>query len=164
MSTESLEKILVRDLVTLREELRAYRDEHDLWVCPDGIANSTGTLVLHLTGNVMHYIGAVLGRTEYVRDRAAEFEDRNIPRVELEVRIGAAIEAVRRAMGTLDDGDMEAEYPLEVGGQRLSTEFLLTHLAAHLAYHLGQVDYHRRVVTGKKEGVGAQSIAALADG
>ena len=164
MSTESLEKILVRDLVTLREELRAYRDEHDLWVCPDGIVNSPGTLVLHLTGNVMHYIGAVLGKTEYVRDRAAEFEDRNIPRAELGVRIGAAIEAVRRGMGTLDDGDMEAEYPLEVGGQRLSTELFLTHLAAHLAYHLGQVDYHRRVVTGQKEGVGAQSIAALADG
>jgi hypothetical protein len=164
MITENLKRILVRDLMALREEVRAYPEERDLWVCPEGIVNSAGTLALHLTGNVLHFIGAELGKTGYVRDRAAEFTDRNIPRAELEVRIGAAIEVVERGMERLGDDDMTAQYPLEVRGQRLPTGLFLTHLAAHLAYHLGQIDYHRRVVTGRAEAVGAQSIVALLDG
>jgi len=164
MTIEFLKRILVRDLAALREELRAYPDERALWVCPEGIVNSAGTLVLHLTGNVQHFIGAGFGKTGYVRDRAAEFADRNVPRAELEGRIGETIEAVGRGMERLGHGDMEAEYPLEVAGQRLPTGLFLTHLATHLAYHLGQVDYHRRVVTGQVNAVGAQSIVALLGG
>ncbi|UCG86393.1 MAG: DinB superfamily protein [Gemmatimonadota bacterium] len=115
-SIESVKRVLIRDLAALRDEVRAYSDELDLWICPEGIVNSASNLVLHLTGNVLHYIGAGLGKTRYVRDRAAEFGSRNVPRVELEARIEQAIDAVRCGMDGLDSDDMEREYPLEAGG------------------------------------------------
>jgi hypothetical protein len=163
MSVEAFKRILIRDLATLSAEVRAYKDQRDLWLCPKGIVNPAGTLVLHLTGNVLHFVGAALGQTGYVRDREAEFGGRNVERTELEERIGTAIDVVKRVLDGLDDNELEREYPLEVGGRRFSTDLFLAHLAAHMAYHLGQVDYHRRVVTRQEEGVGAQSIVALQD-
>jgi hypothetical protein len=161
MTTEFLQLVIARDLAALREEIRAYPEEDALWACPQGIANSAGTLALHLTGNLQHFIGAQLGGTGYVRDREAEFADRSVPRSELEARIEATIRVVRQTFERLDDGNLSQQYPLAVGGTRLATGLFLTHLAAHLAFHLGQVDYHRRVVTGQSAGIGAQSISRL---
>jgi uncharacterized damage-inducible protein DinB len=152
---------MVRDLEALGEEIRLYPNEADMWKCPPGIANSTGTLVLHMAGNLRLYVGAQLGGVEYERDRPAEFSDRDIPLAELEDRIANAIDAVKKGLDALDEGELEQQYPLEVGGVRLKTGVFLTHLATHLAYHLGQVDYHRRVVTGQVEGVGAQSLTMI---
>jgi uncharacterized damage-inducible protein DinB len=140
-----------------------YAREEDLWSCPAGVVNSAGTLVLHIVGNLRHFIGAQLGGVEYSRDRTAEFSDRNVASQELEARIGHAIAAVEAGLQGLNDTDLEEEYPLDVGGVRLSTGIFLTHLATHLAYHLGQVDYHRRLVTGQSAGAGAQSLSRLAE-
>jgi hypothetical protein len=158
---DALRRILVRDLEALRRELRAYPDERLLWAAPSGVPNSAGTLALHLCGNLRHFVGAQLGRTGYVRDRDAEFADRDVPLAELERAIDgtrADIEATLRG-GAID---LDAEYPLEVAGVRLSTRTFLFHLVSHLAYHLGQIDYHRRLVTGGSEGVGAVAIPPLA--
>jgi hypothetical protein len=146
----------------VRRELRAFPDEDLIWAHPPGAPNSAGTLALHLCGNLQHFIGAQLGATGYVRDRDAEFSDRGVPLVELERRIDQTQDAVE---GTLRLGaiDLDAEYPLEVAGVRLSTRTFLLHLTSHLAYHLGQIDYHRRIVTGRSDGVGAVSIPALAE-
>jgi uncharacterized damage-inducible protein DinB len=162
METAFLKRIMVRDLEALRRELRAYDREPDIWACPAGIENSTGTLVLHLTGNLQHFVGTQLGYSGYVRDREAEFADREVPIGELEARIDQTVEAVAHALDSVGAARLVEEYPLEVAGVRVSTGLFLMHLAAHLAYHLGQVDYHRRVVTARAEGVSAQSITQLA--
>jgi uncharacterized damage-inducible protein DinB len=158
---EPLSRVILRDLDALRQELRAYDREEDIWGCPPGITNSAGTLVLHLAGNLQHFIGATLGNTGYVRDRQAEFTDRAVPVGELEVRIDQTIDAVRSTLTRLDEQSLAREYPVEAGGARLSTRLFLTHLSTHLAYHLGQIDYHRRMVTQKETGAGAQSIREL---
>ena len=75
--------ILDRELRTLRRELEAYPDERQLWQEVPGLPNSAGTLALHLTGNLQHYIGACWGGTGYVRNRDAEFGQRDVPRSEL---------------------------------------------------------------------------------
>jgi uncharacterized damage-inducible protein DinB len=139
--------ILARDLVSLRKEIEAYPTEQDLWRGAEGIANPGGTLALHLAGNLQHFIGAVLGNTGYVRDRDAEFAERDVPRAEVLHRIDAALVAVQDALAGLGDADLAHEYPLPVGKVRVETGDFLIHLATHLAYHLGQVDYHRRMVT-----------------
>jgi uncharacterized damage-inducible protein DinB len=139
--------ILARDLVSLRKEIEAYPAEQDLWRGAEGIANPGGTLALHLAGNLQHFIGAVLGNTGYVRNRDAEFAERDVPRVEVLHRIDAALAAVQDALAGLSDADLDREYPLPVGTVRVGTGDFLIHLATHLAYHLGQVDYHRRMVT-----------------
>jgi hypothetical protein len=151
----ALAAILDRDLATLRREVEAYPDEQELWREIPGVANVGGTLVLHLTGNLQHYFGARLAGTGYVRDRPAEFARRNVPRPELLREIDAARAAVKAASTAVDAAQLAADFPELVGGSRVRTNDYLVHLAVHFAYHLGQLDYHRRVVTGTNTSVDA---------
>jgi uncharacterized damage-inducible protein DinB len=153
--------ILDRDLQALRREVEAYSDEHDLWTTVPGLPNVGGTLALHLAGNIQHYLGATLGRTGYVRDRPAEFARRDVPRAELIRDIEAARAAVQTALAVAHASDTNADYPELIAGKKVSTGEYLIHLAAHFAYHLGQLDYHRRVVTRQSRGVDAVRPAEL---
>jgi uncharacterized damage-inducible protein DinB len=150
-----------RDLRALAREVEAYREERDLWQVPPGVANSAGTLALHLTGNVQHYLGAVLGGTGYRRDRPAEFAERSVPRLELLRRIEAARAAVQAAAARADEERLAADFPEPVGGVRVEAGAYLVHLLTHFAYHLGQIDYHRRLVTGDARAVDAVRVAEL---
>jgi hypothetical protein len=145
--------ILERELRTLRREVEAYPDERDLWREVPGIANVGGTLVLHLTGNVQHYFGARLGGTTYIRDRPAEFARRNASRSELLREIAAAETAVKVGLSRLEEPKLTAEFPEVIAGSRILTGEYLVHLSVHFAFHLGQLDFHRRVVTGQTNGV-----------
>lgn len=154
MTTSDVAEILERHLQTLRTELEAYEREEDLWKTAPGIANSAGTLALHLMGNLQHYIGAVLGKTGYVRDRDAEFARRDVPRAEILSELERTIGVVRRVLPSLDPTTLADEYPQEVAGRRMTTGYHLIHLTAHFTYHLGQVNYHRRLL-GNRETAGA---------
>jgi uncharacterized damage-inducible protein DinB len=153
--------ILDRDLQALAREVSAYPDERALWETPAGITNSAGTLALHLAGNVQHYLGAKLGGTSYVRDRPAEFASRNVPRAVILARIEEARAAVRAAAARTPADRQELDFPEVVGGVRVVTGEYLIHLVSHFAYHLGQLDYHRRVVTRQTQGVEAVRAAEL---
>ncbi|MGH7508144.1 MAG: DinB family protein [Gemmatimonadales bacterium] len=153
--------LLDRELRTLRREVEAYPDDGAIWKAVPGISNPAGTLVLHLTGNLQHYVGALLGATGYVRDRAAEFARRDVPRSELLGQIEAARSAVRKGLSGIGDRQLAAEFPEPVGGVRLATGQYLLHLTTHLAYHLGQIDYHRRIVTGSATSVSPVRAAEL---
>lgn len=157
---EEVRRVLVRDLRALRASLRAYPSEATLWLVPPGISNSAGSLALHVTGNLQYYIGAQLGQTGYLRDRVAEFSDRDVPLSVIEHRIDAAIKAVSDTLTNLTDQDLDGQYPIPVGDAVLTTRLFLTHLVSHTAYHLGQIDYHRRLTTGADRPVGP-SLASL---
>jgi hypothetical protein len=137
--------ILDRDLRALGREVEAYPDERALWIRVPGINNVAGNLALHLAGNLQYYVGTILGRTGYVRDRPAEFARRDVPRAELLREIEVARTAVKAALER--PIDLEADFPESIVGMRVSTGDYLIHLATHFAYHLGQLDYHRRIVT-----------------
>ena len=149
----SMAAIFERDLRALAREVEAYPDERDLWTAVPGIANVAGTLTLHLAGNLQYYIGAVLGGSGYVRDRPAEFARRDVARSELLREIEAARTAVARTLRL--PLDVDGEFPEAVAGKRVRTGDYLVHLATHFAYHLGQLDYHRRIVTGHDKGIDA---------
>ncbi len=161
MTPESVRRVLLRELGTLATELDAYPDDDSVWMCPPGLPNSAGTLTLHLVGNLRHFVGARLGGSGYVRDREEEFAARNLPRHALRARIDAAATEVGAALASCDAASLAREFPDPVGRARLGTGMLLLHLVAHTGYHLGQLDYHRRVVTGRPQGVGALAPAAL---
>ena len=161
MLRSTLQVLLLRELGAVRRSVEAYPDEASLWRLPPGVPNAGGTLVLHISGNLRHYVGAVLGGTGYVRDRDAEFSRRDVPRDALLAEVDAAIDAVERTMESLGDGALDGVYPELVVGRAVATADYLAHLASHLAYHLGQLDYHRRVVTGDKRGVGALPLDEL---
>ena len=159
--TGALASILDRDLDTLRREVEAYPNEADLWRPEEGITNTGGTLVLHLAGNIQHFFGARLGGTGYVRDRASEFSRRNVPRAELLSQIEAARQAVHAGLERLSPTQLTENYPEVVAGSRIKTGEYLLHLMTHFAYHLGQVDYHRRAIAGSKIVVGAMQPSVL---
>lgn len=159
-SFDSIRRCILRDLAGFESELMHYPDDALVWAMHPQIPNSTGTLALHVAGNLRHFIGATLGNTGYVRDRDAEFSTHNLARRELLVLLHAArdeVDATLRAPGLGSDDN----FPLEVGGITLTIDQMLTHLATHLSYHLGQADIHRRVVTFNPQGVGAVGVAGV---
>ena len=162
MITTWMAGALARDLRALRRELEAYPDERDLWRTAPGIANSAGTLALHLTGNLQYFFGTVLGGTGYVRDRDAEFNRRDVPRAELLREIDAALTAVEGTLARLPDEALAKPFPQPVGGVTLATGYFLLHLCVHFGWHLGQLDYHRRLVPGQAGQIRALLPAELA--
>lgn len=146
MLKETLQSVFKRDLAKLKEEIEAYRSENAIWIVENEIANSAGNLCLHLIGNLNSYIGAVIGKTGYVRQRDLEFSLKNIPRHELVQKIDDTIVMMDEVMSTFETKQFDEEYPLEVLGGTATTGHFLVHLATHLSYHLGQVNYHRRLL------------------
>ena len=162
MTGPEIAAVMCRELRAVERELNAYQTEEQVWLVPDGLPNSGGTLALHIAGNLRHFVGAVLGGDSYVRDRDAEFAKRGVPRADLIGALRSAEKAVRETVTGLDPAKFSEPYPLPVLNRRLTTGDFMLHLATHLAYHTGQVDFHRRVVTRDKTGVGAVSPAELA--
>jgi len=138
--------LFTRDLNKLKDELNLYSNESNLWEVESNISNSAGNLTLHLIGNLNHFVGSVLGHTGYVRQRDLEFSKKDISRAILIADINKTIEMLTSVLGKLSNEDLDMEYAfanpdkLDVAGQ-----FLLN-LTAHLAYHLGQINYHRRLL------------------
>lgn len=148
MNAIIIAQLLQRDLEKLKQELLEYRDETLIWKTVAGISNSAGNLCLHLVGNLNTYIGAELGQSGYIRNRELEFSQKDIPREELIQKIEGTIEVVTQTLDRLPAEALAQEYPLLVLKEKTSTGYFLTHLAVHLGYHLGQINYHRRILEG----------------
>ncbi len=146
MITDSLSKLYIRDLDRVISEINLYQSEGNLWKVAEGINNSAGNLALHLVGNLKTFIGKNLGGIDYVRDRPAEFALKNVPKMELIDGLETTKESVVRSLNSLTNNDLEKIYPENVLGYEMTTEYFLLHLLAHLNYHLGQINYHRRLL------------------
>lgn len=143
---EALKPLYNRDLNKLRIEIESYHNESAIWIIDKDISNSAGNLCLHLVGNLSHFVGAILGNSGYVRNRELEFSLKDIPRAELIKQIEATLEIVVKSLDQLTEKDLEKVYPLEALGYPMTTEYFLIHLFGHLSYHLGQINYHRRLL------------------
>jgi uncharacterized damage-inducible protein DinB len=161
MNPLSIRHVMTRELETIREELEAYPNEEELWRVVPGIKNSAGNLALHVAGNIQHFIGAQLGGSDFVRDREAEFSKTGISVAEVLAELAAARRALEKTLSTMSTAVWEADYPQPVAGFRFSTADFLTHLACHLAFHAGQINYHRRIVTGESGSLQPVSLAKL---
>jgi len=146
MVVHVLQTLFKRDLQRLRNEINLYKSENSLWSIDKNISNSGGNLCLHLIGNLNTYIGKEIGKTGYVRNRDLEFSLKNIPKEELLKKIDLTIEVVDNALRKLTPELLAQEFPVMVFEEKTSTEYLLVHLAMHLSYHLGQINYHRRLL------------------
>ena len=146
MVTQTLKTLFHRELNKLKHEIELYKEENKLWIIDKGIANSGGNLCLHLIGNLNTYIGKELGGTSYIRNRDLEFSQKDIPRDELLKKIDETIQVAEKTLDTVTDQQLEEEYPIVVFAEKMTTGFFLVHLIAHLSYHLGQINYHRRLL------------------
>ena len=157
MLSNELADLFARDLTRLIQELTAFADTASVWKTAPGVSNAAGTLALHLEGGLRHFIGWQLGKIEYKRDRPLEFSARGVERAELVARLEAVKASIPRVIAALSDAELAAMYPENVTGKPMTTRQWLMHLNGHLNYHLGQVDYLRRVTTGD----GAIELASL---
>lgn len=146
MLKNSLLSLFERDLDRLKDEVNLFEKEADLWIAPGSIKNSPGNLCLHLCGNLKSFIGATLGKTGYIRQREKEFSLKNVPRKELLKNIDETKNIVLQTISKLDEQTLDSEYPNNFLGDIVSTEYLLIHLSTHLNYHLGQINYLRRIL------------------
>ncbi|CAN5258817.1 hypothetical protein BH09BAC2_BH09BAC2_00540 [soil metagenome] len=143
---ETLKFIFNRDLNKLKDEIEKYRYETLLWKLNKEITNSAGNLCLHLVGNLNTFIGKELGGTNYIRNRELEFSLKDIPRADLIKMIEETIVVIETALSKLTVNDLKEKYPVRVFQQDMTTEYFIMHLATHLSYHLGQINYHRRLL------------------
>jgi len=157
MLSAELAALFARDLTRLIQELNAFPDTASIWKTAPGVTNAAGTLALHLEGNLREYIGRQLGQIAFKRDRPLEFSARGVERDELIARLEAVKTQIPPVIAALSDAQLDAIYPENVIGKPITTRQFLIHLEGHLNYHLGQVDYLRRIATGK----GAINLAAL---
>ena len=146
MAIETLKILFTRDLNRLKKEVELYNNENNLWKVEKNIANSAGNLCLHLLGNLNTYIGKEIGKTNYVRNRELEFSLKNVSRTELLDKIDETIKVINKSLDKLDESILKNEYPILVLEVKTSTEHFLIHLTTHLSYHLGQINYHRRLI------------------
>jgi hypothetical protein len=157
MLLEELKTFLLRDIAALERELELYPDDPSVWKNVAGLPNPAGNLILHLSGSLQHFFGATLGHTGYVRNRDAEFTRCDLPRSELRTELAVARQGVFAAFEQLTEQRLEQPFPVRITDGELSTRLTILQFITHLAYHLSQLDYHRRMVTGAAS---ADTIAA----
>ncbi len=138
--------ILERELKKLYEEIAAYPSEEALWKVTAGIQNSGGNLALHLIGNLKGYFGSALGDTGYLRDKNTEFSQQNVPKATILAEIEGLYAPLKKIIDGLTPNIIEGDYPQEIEGKTYPTALILHHLLAHFTYHLGQINYHRRLL------------------
>lgn len=146
MTIPILRQLFARDLERLINELRQYKSEEIIWQKAALINNPAGNLALHLIGNLNTFIGAALGKSGYIRNREAEFSTTGVSRDLLIAQLEETARTVDQALVTLPEQQLNEEFPILVFEKPTSTGYMLIHLATHLSYHLGQVNYHRRLL------------------
>src|SRR4051812_29115170 len=154
-------RMLVRELRTLQREIALFPDDESIWKTLPGVTNSAGNLALHVAGNLRHFVGATLGHDGYVRDRPTEFSRRSGTRTEVIAELQEAIAAVERTLSHISPERWKAEYPIAVGDVHAPTSIYMLHFCSHAAFHLGQVDYLRRILTGENRAAGAVDVQPL---
>jgi len=145
---EELHSIFLRDLGRLKDELLSFESEEAIWLARPATKNSAGHLTLHICGNLRHFVGAVIGHTGYQRQRENEFSGNKLSREELLLEIAQAEVDVTRGLEKMATSLLQQPYPLEVFGRPMTYSFFLLHLSGHLNYHLGQINYFRRIERG----------------
>jgi uncharacterized damage-inducible protein DinB len=145
-------RALERDVAKMIEQVRAYPDEESLWRTAGSIKNGAGTLALHVAGNLDHFVWASLGGGAYARDRDLEFSERAVPRDEVVARLETCRQRVVRTLEGLDEARLSEPFPAPLPAHLQGTvHWFLVHLVAHTNWHLGQMDYHRRLVAEGSE-------------
>lgn len=141
-----LANLYEKDLRVLVNEVNQFKNEDDLWKTAGSVKNSAGNLALHIIGGLNHFFGATLAHTGYVRNRDQEFSKKGVKKADLVAGLEEVIPVMKKTLTDLTQQDMEAEYPIVFDGEKKTTMFIAVRMYAHLSYHLGQVNYLRRIL------------------
>jgi uncharacterized damage-inducible protein DinB len=138
---------LIEALEKLRNDVRELAEplsDAQFWTKPIEPGNSVGHLVLHLTGNLNHFVGGQLGGTGYLRDREREFTETRLPsKAETLSKLEDAVATFRRVVSGLNTEQLAAPHPEARFGLVMNA---LVHLLGHFALHRGQMSYIVRLL------------------
>ena len=162
MVGQELSRLLERDIHRVIAQVRAFPEERLIWETLPGVSNSAGNLVLHLIGNLSEYIGRQIGGIAFTRQRPREFADKGASSFELIRNLEAVASMASQVVANLQADALAAKYPEAVLGYEMTTIHFLIHLIGHLNYHLGQIDYLRRILTGNGA-IQLPSVSSLSD-
>lgn len=146
MLSNLLKDFYVRDIRKLIEEVNLFKEEENLWRTYGSVKNPAGNLVLHIIGGMNYLVGTTLAQTGYVRNREEEFTQRGVEKKELIAQLEELIAMVSKTLNGLTPEQTDAEYPIFFDKPKTSVNYVLIQLLAHLNYHLGQINYIRRVL------------------
>jgi len=135
-----------RDIRKLIEEINLFKDEESLWRTQGTVKNSAGNLALHIIGGTNYFIGTLLAHTGYVRDRDLEFTKKGVERKDIVAQLEQLIPMIKTTLNAFTPEQMDAEYPIPFDNAKNPNSYVLVRLLAHLGYHLGQVNYLRRIL------------------
>ena len=141
----SFKQLYLNFLNSLKDEISLYKDPENIWLLSGSISNTPGNLCLHICGNLNHFFGAVIGNTGYIRERDQEFSKRNLSREELFGAIDETKIMIGKIFDDLTQDDINKIYPINKFGENVTYGFIFSRLVSHLLYHLGQINYHRRL-------------------
>lgn len=136
-----------RDIDKVILEIQGFPDEKHLWLTSGTVRNSAGNLCLHITGALNYFIGNILGNTNYVRHYEEEFTTKDIPKDQLISAISSAKAMVKTTFLNMSNEDFSKIYPNKLKGKEIPAYWFLVHLLTHVNYHLGQMNYIRRIIT-----------------
>lgn len=142
----SFKKLYLDFLNALTEEISLYKNEEDIWKLSGNISNTPGNLCLHLCGNLKHFYGAIIGNTGYIREREMEFSMKNVSKADLIKEIEETKNMMEKIFDGLKAEDINKIYPEDKFGENVTYGFIFSRLISHLAYHIGQINYHRRIL------------------
>lgn len=134
------------DLAALKAEINLFRDAEKLWEVRDGVSNSAGNLALHLIGNLNHFIGMGMAQRDYVRNRDGEFQSKNIASSVLLEAIESLEKWLPAFLSDSEKFDLQKEFSLSFLGKTRTHGEILVILSGHFSYHLGQINYLRRLL------------------
>jgi len=135
-----------RDIRKMIDEINSFRSEENLWKTAGSTKNSSGNLALHIIGGMNFLIGTQLANTGYVRNRDEEFAKKGVVRKELVAGLEDLITLINKTLNGFTPGQMEENYPIMFDGAIRPNSYVLVQLSLHLNYHLGQVNYLRRIL------------------
>jgi hypothetical protein len=133
------------NLNKLKDNLLLFKNESDIWNKINGTNNSPANLALHICGNLKFNIGAVIGKNGYERERDTEFTKSNLKRDDVIAEVDSTIKMIEPVLDRLQPEEIHLPFPgnIHEEGQTIGT--VLVKIAIHLGYHLGQINYHRRI-------------------
>ncbi|MEO6726972.1 MAG: DinB family protein [Blastocatellia bacterium] len=121
-------------------------NNEQIWWRPNEASNSIGNLILHLAGNMRQWMIAGVGGAVDIRQRAAEFAERDgISTPELMALLAETLQEVDAVLAGLEREltAMQSDAPLQrecvPQGYAQTVLDAVFHVVEHFSYHTGQI-------------------------
>src|SRR5215204_5082400 len=143
---ERAEEFLLGDYLPKIERCLEKLTDEQIWWRANEESNSIGNLILHLCGNARQWIVGGVGSQPDMRNRDAEFEQRDaIPREELLTLLRSTLKQVEQVLRSLDPSTILHRHQIQ--GDDVDVLEAVFHVTEHFSMHTGQIILLTKMLT-----------------